>query len=295
MFMQTKVKGEFKALKAINLCKWSLLHAFTSKKSLFVLFVMGMFTYILVSPITNIAEHLGLRLTPLAYPLLVNDKVAHLMLLAGYILLLATIDQNNISQQAVLPRAGYCSAAIGRLLFIAVIALLYQVMITLLSQAWLLNVTDWSLKWGEGWNFLSVPSNTTEFHRVFLPSAFLLSEYTVIEVIWKTYLFEWALLVLLGIVSVSLNKLSGSAAGTFTAMGLSLTDILFYNMFPIPLRILSPVSLSMLSTFQEPERICGITQEYATGFFLVALPILGIAYMYINLLWLKKRKKGCFR
>lgn len=280
-------------MKAITLCKWSLCHVLTSKKSLFVLGMMAMFTYILLSPIVAIARHFDLRLTPLAYPLLVNDMTAHLMLLSGYIFLLAMIDQNNISLQPVLPRASYGSAAAGQLLSITILPLLYQLMMTALSQVWLLGVTDWHIAWGDGWIFLTDPVRTIDFHKVFLPDGFLLHTYTPIDTLWKTYLSEWALLILLGLVSTALNKLSGMALGTFTAMGIAVTDILFYSMFPIPLRILSPVSLAMLSTFQEPERASGVTQEYAFVFFPLVLIVLGAAYMYVNMIWIRKRKKGC--
>lgn len=280
-------------MKAIVLCRWSLRNALTSKKSLFVLGLMAIFTNVLIAPLITIASYFNLRLTPMTYPLLINDMTAHLMILSGYIFLLATIDQNNICLQPIIPRGGYRASSLGQLLFLIILALIYQLMMTVLSQLWLIGLTDWHIAWGDGWIFLSDPRRTISFFKVFLPNGFLMSTYTPIETIWKTYLSEWALLIILGMISTSLNRLSRTALGSFASMGIALTDILFYGMFPISFRRLSPVSLAMLSTFQELECLNGITQEYAFTFFPVALIVLGAAYMYVNMIWIRKRKKGC--
>lgn len=64
-------------------------------------------------------------------------------------------------------------------------------------------------------------------------------------------------------------------------------------MMPIPLRILSPVSLAMLSTFQEPEVEAGITEDYAICFYTITLILLVAIHFIVQVIWRKKKRMGC--
>lgn len=165
---------------------------------------------------------------------------------------------------------------------------------TVLSHMWLVGITTWKINWGDGWKILSVPAYTEQFRKIFLPSDFLIENYSVMEAIWKTYVLEENLLCFIGVLSMMINQVTRSSLGLILVMAVSLSDVLFYNMFPIALRALSPVSLSMLSTFQEPERFFGITEHLAFRFYAIALPVAAVLYFLICTIWEKKRKDGCY-
>lgn len=280
-------------MKILRICTCSLTNAFKSTKGCVFFLIILLYSYVFVVPIADVARIANLRLTPMIYPIILNDKMGHLTFLSGYVLLLSITMNAALSDQMLLPRIGYAEAALAKLVQIAVSSILYQVIFAFFAQLWLFGVTDWTLAWGEGWNLLCIEANWSEFHTVFFPSSFLISEYSAAETIVKTIVLESALLLWIGLVAETLKTIFRPAIAVLTSMAISLSDIFSYNMLPIPLRILSPVSLAMLSTFQEPEVEAGITENYAITFYIISL-ILLVAIHFINQVsWQKKKRRGC--
>lgn len=282
-------------MKVLSVFKWSMGQLLKSSQGVLVIIISMTNTYILVSPFARTAKIIDIHLTPAIYPLLINDKIGQLIFLSGYILLLTTIMQDCTYEAIVLPRVGASFTSLGILLQLIMIPILYQTVFTLFSQLWLLNVTEWSLQWGEGWQLLTEQSNWTSNRPIFFPSSFMVTEHTMINATVKTYFFESALLIMIGLIFQLLKCLIHPVAGLFTVMFISLTDVLFYNMFPIPFRIFSPVSLAMLSTFQLPEKESGITEEYSILFFMTTLTLLTIAFIKSDVIWRNTYKKGCLK
>lgn len=280
-------------MKTIRICICSLLNSLKSIKGLVFLIIMLLYSYVFIAPIADMARLANLRLTPMIYPILLNDKMGQLTFLSGYVLLLSITMNTSISDQVLLPRIGYVSAALEKVVHMVVLLVLYQIIFIFFSQSLLLGITDWTLTWGESWKLLCIEENWSGYHTVFFPSSFLISEYSAVDAFMKTVVLESALLLWIGLVAETLRSLFRPGIAVFTSMGISLSDIFFYNMMPIPLRILSPVSLAMLSTFQEPEVEAGVTEDYAICFYMIMLVLLLVIHFIVQVIWRKKKRMGC--
>lgn len=280
-------------MKTVRICIHSLINAFKSTKGLVLLVIMLLYSYVFVSPIADMARLANLRLTPMIYPILLNDKMGQLTFLSGYVLLLSVTMNTSISDQALLPRVGYVAVAFEKVVHMVVLLVLYQIVFICFSQYLLLGITDWTLTWGEGWNLLCIEENWAGYHTVFFPNSFLINEYSAVDAFSKTIVLESALLLWIGLITETLRTLFRPSVAVFSSMMISLSDIFFYNMMPIPLRILSPVSLAMLSTFQEPEVEAGITEDYAICFYTITLILLVAIHFIVQVIWRKKKRMGC--
>lgn len=280
-------------MKTIRICICSLINSFKSIRGFVFLIIMLLYSHVFVAPIADMARLANLRLTPMIYPILLNDKMGQLTFLSGYVLLLSITMNTAVSDQALLPRIGYVSAALEKVVHMVVLLVLYQVIFIIFTHSLLLGITDWTLTWGEGWKLLCVEANWSGFHTVFYPSSFLINEYSAVDAYMKTVVLESALLLWIGLVAETLRSLFRPAIAVFTSIGIALSDIFFYNMLPIPLRILSPVSLAMLSTFQEPEVEAGVTEDYAICFYTITLISLVAIHFVVQVIWRKKKRMGC--
>ena len=226
---------------------------------------------------------------------LINDHSSHTVLLSGLLFALTALDFQKELRQSLLMRSGYISYAIGYLLFILTVVLLYEVFALILSQVWILSVTSWQNNWGTGWEVLCSNDVLYKFHITFIPDPSLIENCSAFDALTLSICLECILMTILAILSSTVNTITRSVCGTLMSMVVILSDIILYNMFPVSFQKYSPVTLAMLSSFVNAEEANGITYMYAVSYYVIALSVLIISYFLIYTLWLKKTKEAYLR
>ncbi len=263
------------------------------KKEIVVVFVfIATYTWIFVNPLKNAAIAMRTRVTPYTYLFMINDHVVHLTMLSVFLLFLAVIlDDTSVLFQRMEKR-GYKAAAIGNLLFIIFAVVLFQLAVIFISSMIMMPVLTFDSEWGDGWKLLSVQANLKQFSPMFYPSTFLIEEYSAQDAAIKTMLFETAFLLSLSLMTFIFINCFGKIVAFVWDIAVVLSDLLFYNLYPIPFRKFSPVSLCMLDTYQKPEIASGITEQYAV-IVLTSVLILAVFVYFIGsyLIFLKASRE----
>lgn len=279
-------------MKAVHIYRLFLLRMITSSRLMWILGFIAGYTYAFSYPIFQIAQKLNITLTPFIMIFLINDHSSHTVLLSGLLFALTALDFQKELRQSLLMRSGYISYAIGYLLFILTVVLLYEVFALILSQVWILSVTSWQNNWGTGWEVLCSNDVLYKFHITFIPDPSLIENCSAFDALTLSICLECILMTILAILSSTVNTITRSVCGTLMSMVVILSDMILYNMFPVSFQKYSPVTLAMLSSFVNAEEGNGITYMYAVSYYVIALSVLIISYFLIYTLWLKKNKGG---
>lgn len=269
----------------------------TKKENAVVLVLIAVYTWIFVNPLKNAAMAMGARVAPHTYLFMVNDHVVHLTMLSVFLLFLAVTLDDSSSLILRMGKWEYRTATIGYLVSALIMVLFFQLTVIIISSVIMMPVMTFDSEWGEGWRLLTVQTNLSQFSPMFYPSAFLVGEYSAQDATVKTILFETTFLLSLTLMTFVFITCVNKVVAFVWDIAVVLSDLLFYNLYPIPFRKFSPVSLCMLDTYQKPEIASGITEQYGM-IVLAAISLLALfAYFVSNyLLFLKasREKKNNF-
>lgn len=276
-------------IEALEQIIQAYLRKVVQKENIVVFALIAIYTWIFVNPLKNAAVAMKVRVASYTYLFMINDHVVHLTMLSVFLLFLAVVLNDSTSFIQCLEKWGFKVATVGHIIFAMIIVLLFQAITIAVANVIMSPVQTLDLKWGEGWNLLSIQKNLNQFSPMFYPSAFLIEEYSAQEATIKTLLFETALLLSLTLLTSVLINLANKIVAFLFDIVLILSDLLFYNLYPIPFRKFSLVSLCMLDTYQKPEVASGITEQYARIVFIAVLALALLTCFACNYLLCKKR------
>lgn len=276
-------------MNALKYFKWRLRHELPVSRVLITFFLMGLFSFSLIHPLLNIAQKLGIRVSPFAYPLVSNNPVTRLAMLSPALVLALGTSLRKETHALMLQKFTKGAVMGGSILYMMAAVLFFQLLFIFFSIIWLLPVTSWALEWGSGWRLLADPNTSAGFHRVFLPNALLMDNATAMGACTIAFLMDGAMLLLIWLI-LEIGSIRGYAQlGPLAAMIILVMDMALYNTYPVAFRKISPVSLSMLSTYYgEMERASGITMGYGLT-FLAALMMLVLFLYFFSLRSAEKR------
>lgn len=279
-------------MKAVHIYKLLMIRMITSSRSLWTLGIVLVYTYAFSFPILQLSQKLNITVSPFIMAFLINDQASHIVLLSGLLFALIVLDFQKELRQPLLMRSGYISYAVGYLLYLITIIILYEFIAILLSQLWILPVTNWQNDWGTGWRIICSDAVLYKYHITFIPNIHLMENYSAIEATAISIGFECLLMILLALLSCTMNTITRSISGSLVSMTIILSDMILYNMFPISFRKYSPVTLAMLSSYMEAEKRHGMTHIYAASYYAISLVVLIVSYFLVYSLWLKRNKGG---
>ena len=260
----------------------------TKKENTVVFALIAIYTWIFVNPLKNAAMAMGTRVAPYTYLFMINDHVVHLTMLSVFLLFLAVILDDSSSMLLCMEKWGYKTVTIGYLGSAVIVVFLFQLTVVIISSIIMMPVLTFDSEWGDGWKLLSVQENLSQFLPMFYPSTFLVETYSAQDATIKTILFETVFLLSLTLMTLILINSVNKVVAFVWDIAVVLSDLLFYNLYPIPFRKFSPVSLCMLDTYQKPEIASGITEQYGLT-VLAAILILTLSIYFASsyLLFLK--------
>ena len=235
-------------MNALRYLKWRLTHELPASRVLLTVVLMGLFSFSLIHPFLNIVQNLGTRVTPFAYPFVVNNPVTRLAMLCVALVLAVGGCLRQETHILMLRKFGKRGLMGGTILYMLVTILTFQLLVICFSIIWLLPVTTWTLEWGTGWKLLSDPSMSSGFHKVFLPSARLIDRATAMGTFTIALLMDSAMLLLIWLILETCSLRGHSFLGPISSMVILVMDIALYNTFPVAFRKASPVSLTMLDS-----------------------------------------------
>ncbi len=256
----------------------------TKKENAVVLVLIAVYTWIFVNPLKNAAMAMGTRVAPYMYLFMMNDHVVHLTMLSVFLLFLAVTLDDSSSLILRMGKWGYRTATIGYLVFVLITVLFFQLTVIIISSVIMMPVLTFDSEWGEGWRLLTVQTNLSQFSPMFYPSAFLVGEYSAQDATVKTILFETTFLLSLTLMTFVFITCVNKVVAFVWDIAVVLSDLLFYNLYPIPFRKFSLVSLCMLDTYQKPEIASGITEQYGMIVLAAILLLALFAYFVSNYL-----------
>lgn len=269
----------------------------TKKENTIVFALIAIYTWIFVNPLKNAAMAMGTRIAPYTYLFMINDHVVHLTMLSVFLLFLAVTLDDSSSMFLCMEKWGYKTATIGYLVSATTTVLFFQLTIIIISSIIMLPVLTFDSEWGDGWKLLSVQENLSQFSPMFYPSTFLIEAYSAQDATIKTILFETVFLLSLALMTFILINFVNKVVAFAWNIAVVLSDLLFYNLYPIPFRKFSPVSLCMLDTYQKPEIASGITEQYAM-IVLATVLLLTVFIYFVSSYWrflkARREKKNIF-
>lgn len=277
--------------KSIKVMQLQLRENWSSMRTILVFILIGMFVFSTLQPVNDLAEAHNIGITPWAFPILCNDYICQLVIMAGAVLLYCNAPFRSEPHTYILPRAGNTPWALGNCLYIAAMALAYVLLLVLVSALAVLPHLELSYTWGKAWNALSSGNYRYMYGISLQVRPYVLGRFTPLGAFLPSLALEWACCVFLGLVSYCINDATHSIFGSITAAGFVLLDIAVSNAWYPWFYHISPVTMAQLSALASARSTYGITLRYAAGFFTCTI-ILLCAYSIFLQSGKRRRKHG---
>lgn len=246
-----------------------------------LLFILiSIFIYATIRPVNDFAAayHIGVR--PWAFPVLTNDYVCQLVIMAGAVILFSNAPFDSEIRLYLLPRTGNQAWALGCCLYIAVMSLLYVALLNLISLIAVLPKIELGADWGIAWNSLGGGGYAREFSLALRTHPYLIGAYSPQEALILSNLLEWLCCMFLGLVSLVLSSITNSNLGTLASAGFVMMDISVANEWAQWCYHISPVTMAQLSCLGNRRSVYGIDRGYAFRFFTVTILALAVFHVW---------------
>lgn len=260
--------------KSLKVMQFQLRENRCSMRTLLIFTLIGMFVFSTLQPVNDLAEAYDIGITPWAFPLLCNDYICQLVIMAGAVLLYCNAPFRSEAHTYILTRSGNTPWALGNCLYIAVMALAYVLFLVLISLLAILPHLEFSWTWGKAWNSLPGGDYRYTYGITLLVNPYILGHFTPWEALWPSLALEWACCVFLGLVSYCINDAAHSMLGSVISAGFVLLDLAVANAWYPWFYHISPVTMAQLAALSSAHSTYGITRRYAAGFFIGAISLL---------------------
>lgn len=217
---------------------------------IYLLFLMMiLFIWNDLTAVSNFAGEMAVRTSPLIYPFLASDPVKQLILLAGVIFLFSDAPFINKCQPYVVIRSSRFTWAMGQILYIVVAGGIYFLVLMGASVFILLPEATFATDgWGKIVNTLAQTNAGAQIGLQFGISPKITDYYSPFGAFVLSFLLNWGVAVLLGLLMFWLNLKFSRMTGLVAAAAVLFWDLLVINNFPYDFYYFSPVTVSRLAT-----------------------------------------------
>lgn len=241
-----------------------------SKKLLLIIFFLSFIMFPYARPIICTAKAHSWRLSPFLYTFLSNDGLANMLILSSSLLLFADFSPS--------PQLGsssnHITTVISHIVYILAAALIYIVIALIISIILLLPVINVKTEWDIGWKMLAYSGVYDAYPPLLTLSTALIKNHSASNALLLSVILTWFFLSFLGLISYLFSRALPHKSNVYLIISVIISDTSIYNMLPPYYLKFSPLSLSMLSTYNEEAMSYGITFEYGCLFYLISIPLL---------------------
>lgn len=256
--------------KIIGTTKFLLKRNLTCKKiSLFILFLCFVIIPYAVPAVCTAKVH-SWRLSPFFFVFLCNDPFAYMLITGGALFLF--LDPLLVPQQIY--ELDCMKRISGSVLYVFAVSFIYALMILVVSIVAIIPVISLEQDWGLGWKMLAF-SRVNDYPGLLSFDTQIMKNYTALNAIILSCLLIWAFLIFLGLVSCLYNTIKPKSSPVYVCLILIILDTSIYNMYLSKLMKYSPMTLSVLSTYnRETKQQYGISLQYACVYYAVLITVL---------------------
>ncbi len=257
--------------KVWHISAYQLRKAFRSRRIIIIYMLLTCFHIENLVPVSTFSHAVGINVTPYAFVHMVNDFIYQLVVMAGAIVLFCDAPFEDESYYYRLPRAGIKVWAFGQILYIMVMAAIYEMFLIVMSIMPLAGQLEFSREWGKIWGTLAKTNAGEQFGQLFSVTDYIVSKYQPMGALVLSLILEWACIVWIGLLIYFFNKLTEHPAGTFIGAFFVLLDICIANDWMNWANRFSPVTLAQLTAYTGYNLQYHITLLYGVLFFATGI------------------------
>lgn len=230
------------------------------------------FIFSSVRPVCDFASAYEIGITPWVFPLITNDYICQLVIMAAAILLFCNAPFKSEAHNYLLVRAGNLPWTMGICLYIMLMSLLYVILILAAGVAAILPHLLPDPGWGSTWGTLArAPQFYSQFGISLSVNDYIIGKYRPVEAMVISFFLEWACCTWLGLVTYFFNNATETMAGSMVAAAFVFLDITIENEWSYAFFKISPVTMAQLRTLSSTHSIYHMTLGYATLFFAISI------------------------
>ena len=256
-----------------RIIKWNKVNRITTWRLLILSFIILIFSFGFHFPFLTIAFKENLRLSPLSYPILMNDHIANLALKSAYLPSLSYVLRGNVlarssqdSKKKYVLFSGYIN--------IIIFSLLYTILIQISCFICILPVVEWNSFWSNGWRVLASPELMIKYNISLPINSFLMTKFTGLDAYLFCCLLDFLSLVFLGSIILVFSSNKHYSIGAIISASFLILDMGIQNLVPPLLAKISPITLSMLECIVEYDDYLRLTVRDTFQFYCISPPLL---------------------
>ena len=246
---------------AISICGVQLRKNILSGRTGIVALLMGMYLFIVLQPVRDMAWDVGYAATPLAFVFLSCDSISLMVIMAGAVALYSNAPFHDETYPYLIVRAGRGAWVAGNSMYIALLGLVYVAYVWLVSSLTLAPCLELNISWGKIWNTLAMTNASFEYALTFAVPIGVIRYYEPGAALVQALAAAWCCTAFIGASAYLFNSLTNRPIGTWLGAAIIFFDIAIYNLFPSNWIRYSPLSISMISNMINSKY--GITLGYS--------------------------------
>lgn len=268
--------------RANNIANFNIRQLLLNTRVKVVLLFIILFIIQMLSPVLFFSKTVHIKVTPFAFPFIVNDLVGQFLISAGTVVMFCNAPFETDGYQYMITRSGKKSWAIGQIIYIVKISFLYTVCLLIASIIPFIGHLQLDSRWGKIWGTLGETDAAAQFNINFNIPASLLQNYTPVKAVVISIILEWICFIWIGLFIYVGNKVTGKYVGTLGGIFFTLLDVCIKNDWLEWAYGFSPISLAQISTYSGYALKYRINSTYGICFFVLGNLFLAFVTVKIN-------------
>lgn len=269
-------------IKANRISRYNMRMLTENARILTVMLIVFLFIVQNLSSVLLFSKAVNISVTPYAFVFLVNDYICQFIIMAGAVMLFSNAPFEDEGYFYMLPRAGRTSWAVGQMLYIVKLSLLYIGFLMATTVLPFIGHLQLNTEWGKIWGTLAKTDAGSQYGVGFSISEFIVGKYMPVNALLLSLLLEWACILWLGLLIYFGNKVTNKPLGTMAGIFFTLLDICIVNDWMDFAYKGSPVSLAQLETYSGYALKWGIDLNYGIHFFAIGIVLLLVVCLISN-------------
>ena len=257
--------------KGLRVFCFQLKQELVQVRVLILFMILAVFIYSYLEPVANLAQAVGEKVSPWAFPHLMNDYICQMVFMVSAVFLFSTAPFEGKAHYYIVQRSGSLSWQLGNVLYILASSFLFVGFIWVLSVISLLSRTKFSGDWGIIWGTLARTNAGNQYDVPFTVFAYIVGVFSPVEATAISFLLEWSCVSWMGLVVYLFNYITKKMTGILVASFFVFLDVMIYNSWTPKAYLFSPVTLAQLKVMSGNNLSYGVSLKYAVVFFAVTI------------------------
>lgn len=259
--------------KGLRVFCFQLKQELVQVRVLILFMILAVFIYSYLEPVADLAQVVSEKVSPWAFPHLMNDYICQMVFMVSAVFLFSTAPFEGKAHYYIIQRCGNFSWQLGNVLYILASSFLFVGFIWVFSVISLLSCTEFNGDWGIIWGTLARTNAGNQYGVPFTVFAYIIGVFSPVEATTISFLLEWACVAWMGLVVYLFNCITKKMTGILVASLFVFLDVMIYNSWTPKAYLFSPVTLAQLKAMSGNNLSYGVSLEYAALFFAVTITL----------------------